>query len=103
MKSKGVSCGSCAGKIEKALMEKPGVAAVEVDVDNGRVTAAYDSGAIKPEVIADTITGLGYGTTVVKAMSLDEYRAAAGKGDASQNAGRGGCGGGCCDKNRKAN
>lgn len=103
LKSQGVSCGSCASKIEKALMDRAGVAAVAVDVDNGRVTAAYDSGAIKPEQIADTVTALGYGSSVVRTLSLAEYRAIVGKGVSSQDAPRGGCGGGCCNKNRKAN
>jgi len=103
LKAQGVTCGSCAGKIEKALKEKPGVAAVEVDVDNGRVTAAFDSTAVKPEILAETVTALGYGSNIQETLSLEQYRARAGRGVTAQNASAGGCGGGCCNKNKKVN
>ncbi|WP_243689431.1 heavy-metal-associated domain-containing protein [Geotalea toluenoxydans] len=35
LKTIGMTCGSCAGKIEKALMRLPGTAGVEVDVEGG--------------------------------------------------------------------
>src|SRR5512136_650281 len=59
LKAQGVSCGSCAGKIEKALKEKPGVASVEVDVDSGGIAVAYDAKVAKPEILAETVTALG--------------------------------------------
>jgi len=103
LKAKGMSCGSCGAKIEKALKEKPGVAAVEVDVDNGRVLAAFDSASIKPEVIAETVTALGYASDIVQTLSVEQYRALAGRGVTAQNGNYGGCGGGCCNKNKKTN
>jgi len=103
LKSQGVSCGSCAGKIQKALMDQAGVAAVDVDVDKGQVTAAYDSRAVKPEAIADAVTAVGYSSSLVQTLSLEEYRATYGKSVAAQSTVSTGCGGGCCDKNRKRN
>lgn len=98
LKSQGVTCGSCAGKIEKALKEKPGVSSVEVDVDAGRVIVAYDSRAAKPEALAETVTGLGYGSSILQAMSAEQYRAATGRAAAAQTPKAAGCA--CCNKNR---
>lgn len=100
LKSQGVTCGSCAVRIEKALKEKPGVASVEVDVDAGRVIAAYDSKIAKPETLAETVTGLGYGSSILQVLSTEQYRAMTGRNATVQTAKAGGCGSGCCNKNR---
>lgn len=98
LKSKGVTCGSCAGKIEKALKEKPGVASVEVDADNGGVAVAYDTKVIKPEILAGTVTALGYESSIVQNFSAEEYRAVTGRDVASHSPAKtGGCG--CCNNN----
>jgi mercuric ion binding protein len=99
LKAQGVTCGSCAGKIEKALKEKPGVASVEVDVDNGGIAVAYDAKVIKPEILAETVTALGYESSVAQNFSAEEYRAVTGREVASHSPAKtGGCG--CCNKNR---
>ena len=100
LKSQGVTCGSCAGRIEKALKEKSGVAAVEVDVDAGRVMVAYDSKVVKPETLAETVTGLGYGSSILQVLTIEQYKAMTGRNVSVQTAKSGGCGGGCCNKNR---
>ncbi|KAF0221230.1 MAG: heavy metal-binding domain-containing [Geobacteraceae bacterium] len=100
LKAQGVTCGSCAGKIEKALKEKPGVASVEVDVDSGQVAVAYDAKAAKPEILAETVTALGYGSSILQNFSAEQYRATTGRNGASQSPAKSGCGGGCCNKNR---
>ena len=100
LKSQGVTCGSCAGKIDKALKEKPGVASVEVDVNNGGVAVAYDAKVIKPEILAETVTALGYESSIAQNFSAEEYRAVTGRDVAAQSPAKsGGCG--CCNKNRK--
>jgi copper chaperone CopZ len=99
LKAQGVTCGSCAGKIEKALKEKSGVASVEVDVDNGGIAVAYDAKAAKPEILADTVTVLGYENSILQNFSADEYRAVTGRNVASVSSEKsGGCG--CCNKNK---
>lgn len=99
LKSQGVTCGSCAGKIEKALKEKAGVASVEVDVDNGRVIVAYDAKVAKSETLAETVTSLGYGSSILQNFSAEQYRAMTGRNVASlAPAKSGGCA--CCNKNR---
>lgn len=100
LKSQGVTCGSCAGRIEKTLKEKPGVASVEVDVDAGRVMVAYESKATKPETLAETVTGLGYGSSILQVLSTEQYKAMTGRNVQVQTAKAGGCGGGCCNRNR---
>lgn len=100
LKSQGVTCGSCAARIEKALKEKPGVASVDVDLDAGRVTVAFDSTVAKPEVLAETVTGLGYGSSVIQVMSMGQYRAATGRDVPAPAAKAGGGCGGCCNRSR---
>ncbi|WP_298272414.1 heavy-metal-associated domain-containing protein [Geobacter sp.] len=97
LKSLGLSCGSCASRIDKALRAKPGVASVAVDVDAGRVTVAYDSKGITPETIAETVTAAGYGSSILQTMTADQYQAMTGRKLASLAVPKaGGCGGGCC-------
>ncbi len=103
LKSQGVTCGSCAGRIERALKEKPGVASVSVDVDAGRVTVAYDSKKAAPEVLAQAVTELGYGSSILQVLTTEPYKAMAGSNAAVQTAKAGGCGGDCCNKNRNRN
>ena len=100
IKSEGITCGSCAAKIEKALREKPGVASVEVDIESGGIAVAYDAGVAKPEMLAGAVTALGYESSVYRDFSADEFKALTGKNVASPpSAKSGGCG--CCNKNRK--
>jgi periplasmic mercuric ion binding protein len=100
LKSQGISCGSCAGRIEKSLKEKPGVASVEVNVDSGRVMVAYDSKVAKPETLAETVTSVGYGSSILQVLTTEQYRVMTGKSAPVQTAKTGGCGSGCCNKNR---
>lgn len=79
LKSQGVTCGSCAGRIEKALREKAGVASVEVEVEAGRVVVAYDAKLVKAEALAAAVTGAGYGSSVLQTMTADQYRDVTGK------------------------
>ncbi|MBI5016227.1 MAG: heavy-metal-associated domain-containing protein [Deltaproteobacteria bacterium] len=56
----GISCGSCEGKIRKALKAKPGVVAVAVNLDERAVTVDYESGVADPKALAETITRAGF-------------------------------------------
>jgi copper chaperone CopZ len=90
----GMTCGSCAGNIEKALQAKEGVASVDVDVDGGWVIVGYDSKKVKPEVITSAVTGLGYRSKVAELLSVERFRAITG-GDPGAKIKSIGCGGGC--------
>lgn len=99
LKSMGVTCDSCAGRIEKALKEKADMASVEVDVETGLVTIAYDSKKITPEALAETVTALGYVSNIMQVVTAEEYRAKTGRSASLQTPAKtGGCG--CCNKNR---
>lgn len=93
LKANGMTCGSCAGRIEKALKERPGVASVEVDVEAGQVVVGYDSKLAEPGKLASGVTGIGFGCSVLQVMTAEEYRAATGKEMGGRPV-KGGCG--CC-------
>ena len=70
---------------------------VEVDVEAGSV-AVPESKVIKPETLAETVTAIGYGGSIVKVMSTEEYKAMTGRKVLPQTAKPAGCG--CCNKNK---
>jgi len=98
LKTLGMTCASCSGKIMKVLHAQQGVTSAEVDVPGGRVTVWYDSKQSGPERLAQSVTAIGYGSSILMNRPADEFRAMTGRsGSAMARAGGGGCGGGCCD------
>jgi len=98
LKTLGMTCASCSGKITKVLHAQQGVTSAEVDVPGGRVTVWYDSKQSGPERLAQSVTAIGYGNSILMNRPADEFRAMTGRsGSAMARAGGGGCGGGCCD------
>lgn len=95
LQTHGMTCGSCAARIEKALKMQGGVASVQVDVDAGRVVIGYDSKRVRPETIAERVTGTGYGSSLLQVLTPEQYKAMTGRNIAVSKAGSG-CGGGCC-------
>ena len=95
LRAQGMTCGSCAGKVESGLKKVKGVDTVEVDVAAGTVTVGYDSRMVKPEKLAEHVTAIGYGSSILKSCSVEEYKAMTGK--TPTRAGKSGCG--CCAKN----
>ncbi len=55
----GMSCATCAGRIEKALNRLPGVAAT-VDLASEAAEIRYDPAALAPQRLAETIEEIGY-------------------------------------------
>jgi copper chaperone CopZ len=98
LKTVGMTCKSCSEKITKALQMQKGVASVDVDVEAGRVIATYNSKVTKPESLAGTVTGLGYGSSILQVLSAEQYRAMTGRSLPMRMA-MGGGSGGCCNKN----
>lgn len=90
----GMTCGSCAARIETALSDEKGVESVQVDVAAGRVAVVYDSKQVKPEQLAEKVTATGYGSRVLSVTSKDKYTASA-TGAAADDASPG-CG--CCNR-----
>lgn len=92
LKTLGMTCDNCAGKITKVLGAQQGVSLTEVDVEGGRVTVWYDSKKAAPERLAQVVTGIGYGSSILVKVSAGEYRAATGRsGTAAAAAGDSGC------------
>ncbi|SNB45389.1 heavy-metal-associated domain-containing protein [Geobacter sp. DSM 9736] len=94
LRTVGMTCGSCAGKIEKALMRLPGTAGVEVDVNGGWVLVGYDSKSAKPETFADAVNRTGFRSWLMEKMYIEDFRRIAGR-DFGIKVAQSGCGGGC--------
>lgn len=57
----GMSCASCAAKVEKALKQKEGVTNAHVNIAVEKATIDYNSNEVKKEELEKTIRDLGYG------------------------------------------
>lgn len=97
LRAQGMTCGSCAGKIEKTLGTAAGVATVQVNVGAGEVVVGFDSRTVRPEILAKRVTGAGYGCSILQVLTPEQYRAQTGSTTAFVRQG-GGCGAGCCGK-----
>ncbi len=96
LKTFGLPPGDCSERIIQSVEAERGVAAALVDVDTGRVAIAYDSGVVKPEVLAERVTAIGYGSSVLQILTPEEFQAQTGRTVASLIAARkSGCGGRC--------
>jgi len=93
LKTTGMTCGSCSEKISRVLEKEKGVASVKVDVDQGVVVVGYDSNASRPDLFAERVTGIGYGSRVLGVMTPEQYQKIAGGAAAAQPPG---CA--CCNK-----
>ena len=56
----GMTCASCAARIESGLTHLPGVSSANVNFATNRATVTYDPAVTGPESFADTVAGLGY-------------------------------------------
>ena len=56
----GMTCGNCARSVERKLAGTPGVTKVVVDLEGAQATVEYDTGLVKPEVLANAVRQLGY-------------------------------------------
>lgn len=107
LKTLGMTCGSCAAKIEKALKPLKGVAGIEVDVNGGWVLVGYDSKATGPDPFAGMVAKTGYRSWLMQQLSIAEFRTITGRefGAKAAQAGCGGCGSGsgCGGANANSN
>jgi P-type Cu+ transporter len=74
---RGMTCASCAARIEKGLGDMPGVDAAHVNFGTHRATVAFDRAATDPEAMTRKIESLGY--TVPGAEAGDDADAEAGE------------------------
>ena len=98
LKTAGMTCGSCSAKITKVLEAVKGVAMTEVDVEGGWVLVSYDTKIVKPEALAERVTGTGFNSNVYRVLTPEEFRQMTGRNIGQDAASaKGGCGG-CCGK-----
>ncbi len=100
LRTTGMTCGSCSSKISKALETLKGVAVTEVDVEGGWVIVGYDTETVKPEVLAEKVSGAGFGSNVHQVLTPAQFKQITGRdigGNSLPSKGCGGCGpkGGC--------
>ncbi len=57
----GASCANCIKKIEGGLLALPGVSDARLNLSTKRLRIAWRPGALTPDAIQATLTGLGYG------------------------------------------
>lgn len=105
LRTTGMTCGSCSSKITKALAGLKGVAITEVDVEGGWVLVGYDTQTVKPETLAEKVNGVGFGSSVHRVLTPEQFRQITGRDigkSASPSGGCGGCGtkGGGCGSNK---
>jgi copper chaperone CopZ len=97
LKTTGMTCGSCASKITRALEGVKGVAVTEVDVAGGWVSVGYDPKTVKPEVLAEKVSGAGFGCNVHRVLTTEQFKQVTGRDFGKHASSSGGCG--CCGKN----
>jgi Cu+-exporting ATPase len=70
----GMTCSSCAGRIEKSLNQLEGVEAT-VNFATERATVEFDPGRVVPEDLVEAVKGVGYAATLPKPRAESEEAA----------------------------
>jgi Cu+-exporting ATPase len=60
----GMSCASCAGRVQRALLRMPGVIAAEVNLGTERARVRAVAGAATPDALAAAVRAAGYGASL---------------------------------------
>lgn len=61
----GMSCGSCAERVENAIRQLPGISSVRVDLASGDVLVEHQGDKVTPEQVQQQIATAGYTATMV--------------------------------------
>ena len=60
----GMTCGGCAGSVQRALQQHPGVSAAAVNLAENNATVEFDPAATSASAVVETIRAAGYGATL---------------------------------------
>lgn len=93
LRTTGMTCGSCSSKITKSLEALKGVAVTEVDIEGGWVSIGYDTKDVKPETLAEKVSGAGFGSNVHVVLTPEQFKQITGRYIGKNAAPSGGCGG----------
>jgi copper chaperone CopZ len=91
----GMTCKSCADRVNKSLQGIKGVAATEVDLEHGRVIVGYDTRAVKPEILTENVKKAGFDSTLQEVVTPERYRQITGRDVGTGGTTRPGCCSGC--------
>ena len=65
----GMTCGSCAARVQKALGRQEGVERADVNFATERATVVFDPAAVDLDHLVATVGKLGYGLAVAESMA----------------------------------
>ena len=74
----GMTCASCAARIEKALSRRPGVSKAVVNLATAEAHVQFDSTQVDPEALVEAVVREGYGAKVVSVEDRSAGRRDAG-------------------------
>lgn len=64
LRSQELTCPSCVAKIEKALINVPGVEDAKVFFNTGRIEVQHDPAIATPDRLVETVQSIGYQASV---------------------------------------
>ncbi|HUA10536.1 MAG TPA: cation-translocating P-type ATPase [Solirubrobacteraceae bacterium] len=68
----GMTCGSCAARVQRALARQPGVDDARVNYATGRATVEFDDGALDDEQLVEAVRRAGYDATPVASTAAQQ-------------------------------
>lgn len=79
LKTDGMTCLSCSEKIRAALKRVKGVAACEVNMEDGRLVVGFDNQAISADELATRISSIGFKSCVEQQLTPEQYQQLTGR------------------------
>jgi len=92
LRTAGMTCGSCAEQVTRALQSERGVASTEVDLAGGRVMAGFDAKQTGPGKLAAKVAAAGYASQVQSVLTPEQFKSLSGHQVGSLQAQAGCCG-----------
>jgi cation-transporting ATPase V/Cu+-exporting ATPase len=70
----GMTCGSCAARVQRALGQQPGVSEALVNYATGRATVEIEPGGVGAEQLVAAVQSAGYGASLVVPSATEQAR-----------------------------
>ncbi len=70
----GMTCGSCAARVQRTLARQPGVSNALVNYATGRATVELAAGAVDADHLVAAVQGIGYGASPVAPSATEQAR-----------------------------